>query len=196
MSFRILFLGPDDSPLRKWISEREDLISTTDRITPEFVQENDIRFIVSYGYRHIIKSDLLQLLPGAVINLHISLLPFNRGADPNFWSFIDDSPKGVTIHEVDTGLDTGPILIQQEVEFRSGNETLASSYAKLHEVIQNLFIHNWDDLKSGRIEPVEQIGAGSYHSSKDKKELLHLLEPDGWNTNISSLVKRNKDESS
>jgi len=196
MSFRILFLGPEDSPLRKWISEREDLISRTDRITPEFVQENGIRFVVSYGYRHIIKSDLLQLLPGAVINLHISLLPFNRGADPNFWSFIDDSPKGVTIHEVDTGLDTGPILLQQEVEFRSGNETLASSYAKLHEVIQNLFIHNWDALKSGRIEPVEQIGAGSYHSLKDKEELLHLLEPDGWDTNISSLVKRNKDESS
>lgn len=189
MSFRVLFLGPQESPLREWLIEREDLLSTSDRITPAFIQENEVNYIVSYGYRHIIKENVLTLLPRAVINLHISYLPYNRGADPNFWSFIEDSPKGVTIHEVDVGLDTGPILLQQRVEFESDNETLASSYAKLHEKIQQLFINNWEKLKAGRIEGSKQVGDGSYHDLKDKEELLHLLESDGWNTNVSKLIK-------
>ena len=38
--------------------------------------------------------------------MHISYLPFNRGAHPNYWSFKDNSPKGVTIHFIDNGIDT------------------------------------------------------------------------------------------
>ena len=51
-------------------------------------EDNSFDFIVSYGYRHILSKNILDLLPNKIINLHISYLPYNRGADPNFWSFM------------------------------------------------------------------------------------------------------------
>lgn len=46
------------------------------------------------------------------MNLHISYLPWNKGADPNFWSCIDGTPAGVTLHHIDAGVDTGDIIAQ------------------------------------------------------------------------------------
>ena len=71
-------------------------------------------WIISYGYRFIIPKDNIQNLKNPIINLHISYLPFNRGAHPNYWSFKENSPKGVTIHFIDSGVDTGPILVQKK----------------------------------------------------------------------------------
>ena len=52
-----------------------------------------------------------------IINLHIGYLPYNRGAHPNFWSFMDNTPTGVTIHEIDKNIDTGKIIYQKIVDF-------------------------------------------------------------------------------
>ena len=52
-----------------------------------------------------------------IINLHISYLPYNKGAHPNFWSFADNTPSGVTIHEVNENLDSGNIIFQKKIEF-------------------------------------------------------------------------------
>jgi methionyl-tRNA formyltransferase len=72
----------------------------------------DVDFVVSFGYRHIISARYINALHGRLINIHISLLPWNRGADPNFWSWFDRTPKGVTIHAIDAGVDTGDVLAQ------------------------------------------------------------------------------------
>ena len=70
------------------------------------------KLIVSYNYKHIIQPEIIVLMNGRLVNLHISYLPWNKGSDPNFWSFIDNTPKGVTIHKIDNHLDTGAILYQ------------------------------------------------------------------------------------
>ncbi|CAK0761940.1 hypothetical protein CCP3SC5AM1_20062 [Gammaproteobacteria bacterium] len=125
-------------------------------------------------------------MPLKAVNLHNSYLPWNRGADPNFWSFIEDSPKGVTIHYLDEGLDTGDIIIQKEVTFKSDNETLATTYEKLQSAIQELFKCHWEKIKTGDCDSRKQKGKGSFHKLKDKECLSHLLA-DGWNTRISFL---------
>ena len=56
-----------------------------------FVTKNNIEFIVSYGYRFKISSSLLNLVNYNAINLHLSYLPFNKGAYPSLWSQIDDT---------------------------------------------------------------------------------------------------------
>lgn len=127
---------------------------------------------------------MINLFNGNAINLHISYLPYNRGADPNFWSFVENSKKGVTIHLLDKGLDTGDIIVQKEIKFDK-DETLASSYKKLNLEIQNLFIKNWDLIKTKSYTPKKQSG-GTYHRSKDKDRYFSLL-PDGWDTKISDL---------
>jgi len=109
---KILFLGPEDSPLITWLREEgEQVIQTADKLSAKDVAKQGYSFLVSYGYRHILRKDILDVFPGRAINLHISYLPWNRGADPNFWSFIEDTPKGVTIHylpESVTSIPTHP----------------------------------------------------------------------------------------
>ena len=63
-------------------------------------------FVISFGYRHILKKTIIQSSLAPIINLHISYLPYNRGAHPNFWSFFDNTPKGVSIHLMDEGINT------------------------------------------------------------------------------------------
>jgi len=172
----ILFLGQDDSPLLKWLREKEKVvINTSDKITPEFIKQNNITFLISYGYRHILKKDVLDKFQNKAINLHISYLPWNRGADPNFWSFVEDTPKGVTIHYLDEGVDTGDIIVQKEVKFESENETLATTYQKLHVEIQELFKNHWAEIKTGKCQRRKQTEKGGYHKVKDKECLSHLL---------------------
>lgn len=89
------------------------LLQTMDKIDENFVLKEGIDFIVSYGYRYIVSGEILRHFPKRAVNLHISLLPYNKGADPNFWSFVEDTPKGVSIHYMDSGLDTGEIIAQK-----------------------------------------------------------------------------------
>lgn len=77
-------------------------------------------FVVA-SFTRILKPDILALAPRGAINVHPSLLPKYRGADPIFWAmFNNESVTGVTIHWMDSGVDTGPILCQREVEIPCG----------------------------------------------------------------------------
>ena len=191
MKPKILFLGPEDSPLLVWLKENgEAVTATTNKISPDYIKTNRFDFLVSYGYRHILKKPILDLFPQRAINLHISYLPYNRGADPNFWSFIESTPKGVTIHYIDEGVDTGDIIVQKKVDFSSSvhEATLASTYETLHHEIQQLFFQNWASIKSLQCQAIPQSGTGTLHRLKDKTPYLHLLEEAGWNTKVSSLT--------
>jgi methionyl-tRNA formyltransferase len=185
----ILFLGDENSPLLEWLkSIGESVIQTSEKLTVEYIHNNNIEFLVSYGYRHILKKDVLELFPNKAINLHISYLPWNKGADPNFWSLIKDTPKGVTIHYLDEGIDTGDIIIQKIVEFDYSKDTLSTSYEKLQKEIQNIFRQNWIEIKRGTCQRQKQVGDGSTQKVKDKESLLNILT-DGWNTPIANLVE-------
>lgn len=189
MTQRVLFLGSDQSPLYTWLQGQEgDVLQTEDKISADFIVKNKVSFIVSYGYRHKLINEVLELLPNKAINLHISYLPWNRGADPNLWSFILDTPKGVTIHYIDEGLDTGDIIVQQKVDFDLEKDTLASSYHKLQQSIQTLFKRHWQEIKDGAAPCQPQIGSGSTQRVSDKKKVECLLSK-GWDTPIAELIK-------
>ena len=184
---KILFLGNHASPLLKWLRSSEGFVmQTSEKITTEFVHLNNINFIVSYGYRHILGKDILDLFPDRGINLHISYLPFNRGGDPNFWSFLENTPKGVTIHYLDEGVDTGDIIAQEKVEFDISHETLSTTYTKLSLTIENLFKENWQDIKAIRCNRQKQVGKGTSHKVKDKVNLNKTFEF-RWDTPIMEL---------
>jgi len=72
------------------------LLFTSDPIAIDYVMDLDPDFIISYGYRHIITPDIIDAMSDKVrgdriINLHISYLPYNRGSDPNLWSWLNDT---------------------------------------------------------------------------------------------------------
>ena len=71
----------------------------------------DIGVVVAYG--HILKPELLELPPRGMVNVHPSLLPGLRGAAPVEWAIIrGHDTTGVTIMQLDAGMDAGPILHQ------------------------------------------------------------------------------------
>ena len=183
----ILVLGMTGSPLTPFLKRGGNSVKEwTTPLPSGFLRDCRFDFIVSYRYRHLVRQDVLDAFRGRIVNLHISLLPWNRGADPNLWSFLEDTPKGVTVHFMDDGLDTGPIVTQKAMAFDESRETLASTYLVLNQAVIDLFRESWGNL-SGGMEGELQPGGGSFHRLKDKEPYLHLLEPLGWDTPVRDL---------
>ncbi len=176
----ILLLSNNDNvkKLKDKLDKDYEVVLYHDKVTPEYIKELNPEIVISYNYSHIVKEDVIDLLGDRIINMHCSLLPWNKGVSPNIWSFIDDTPKGVTIHLLEKGLDTGKILLQEEVTFDEDIETLASSYNKLQETIIELLCSNLEYILNGNIVPTNQKGEGSYHRTSDLKALLNGKEID------------------
>lgn len=185
MKILILTNNEISEPLIEWLRGREEVFVHQDKLVANDIDRLAPELIVSYSYRHILKGAVLDTMPGRFINLHISLLPFNRGADPNAWSYLDCTPKGVTVHEIDEGVDTGPILLQQPITMDEAKETLASSYRMLHDEMQALFIAHWDDIRAGRVTAKPQSGDGTFHLANDFRRIKErLLGAEGWDVPI------------
>jgi methionyl-tRNA formyltransferase len=137
----------------------------------------------------MITEDVIKAMNGGIINLHISYLPWNRGADPNIWSFLENTPKGITIHKIEKGLDTGEILVQEEIVFNEDEETLASSYAKLHEDMLDMFKTNWKYLRERRIIPTKQKKGGSYHKKCELEKYRDILDRHGYDIPVKMFKK-------
>lgn len=95
---------------------------------------------------NILRKQLLEVPRLGVVNLHLSLLPEIRGMSTPEWSLLKNVPVGVTIHYMDTGIDTGPILHRYELPdaFRCEslndlrNRLIAFGIAKMGEVVTAL----------------------------------------------------------
>ena len=74
----------------------------------------------------IIKEPLLSLPQNGFINFHPSFLPYNRGKLYNFWALVEQCPFGVSLHKVDSGVDTGEIVSQRQISYNweDNGETL------------------------------------------------------------------------
>ncbi len=176
--------------LYRWLSEREPKVYRIEnKLTPEAVEQMAPSFIISFNYRHMIPEEVLRRMPGRVINLHTSLLPYNRGSSPNFFSFLCDTPKGVTIHLVDRGLDTGDILCQREISFDEEKETFASSYDRLLLEVKELFRENWEKIKRGDVVPRRQEGEGSFHRMRELTAIREQM-PFTWFETVANFKRR------
>lgn len=140
---------------------------------------------ISYGYRHILKKDIIESSPAPIVNLHISYLPWNRGAHPNFWSFYDSTPSGVSIHLIDENIDTGPILYQKYVNFSAEEKTFSQTHNRLIQEIEQLFKENIEDIVAKNFVAIPQRSKGSYHHASDLPE-----DFSGWDSNIQIEVMR------
>lgn len=180
---KILFLGYDTSQTRII----EALIKANCEVhhTDEAIDEVVYDLIVSFGYRHIIKRKTIDASDCPILNLHISYLPYNKGAHPNFWSFYDNTPSGVTIHLIDDGIDTGPIIFQKYVNFNIEQATFSETRQILINEIENLFIGNLQVILANLWEAKPQRGQGSLHHIKDLPDEFR-----GWDTNILQEITR------
>lgn len=175
---RILFLGYDQKNtilIDALIANKCAVDYTEDRI--DAIKGYDC--VISYGYRHILKQSTIDGFECPVINLHISYLPYNRGSHPNFWSFYDNTPSGVTIHLIDSGIDTGPILKQKYVNFKESDDTFIKTYAVLIESMEDLFLEFLPSLLNDTWTAKKQRGKGTHHYEKELPSNFS-----GWNAKI------------
>lgn len=176
--------------LISFLQKNEKVVSViSDKLNLDMVKRISPKVIISYNYKHIISSEVINYVRGNIFNLHISYLPWNRGPNPNYWSFMEDTPKGVTIHQVAEGLDTGDILAQEEVFFDEKKESFSSSYQKLNDKIVKLFIRNWESIKSGVYCLRKQEGNGTYHTMKDFRQFIGN-QVINWDENIADYKKK------
>jgi methionyl-tRNA formyltransferase len=105
------------------------------------------------------------------------------------WSHIEGTRKGVTIHYIDKGVDSGDIIARKRVRFGKGH-TLRSSYDRLQDEIVKLFVANWPMIRNGRCRRARQDPRkGTIHYDRDRGKFLPLIEKKGWDTSIEELSK-------
>jgi methionyl-tRNA formyltransferase len=122
---------------------------------------------VSVLFNYLFKPPFLGSFPQGVVNLHPSLLPYNRGQYPNVWSIVEGTPSGVTFHYVDPGVDTGDIIAQRTVEVEPV-DTGQTLYRKLELVGLDLFRETWPAFRAGTAPRRRQDGgAGTSHRTAD-----------------------------
>jgi folate-dependent phosphoribosylglycinamide formyltransferase PurN len=181
---KILFLKSDKTPTKIIHTLNSDGYEVW--YTDEKIEDTeDFDMAISFGYRHILRGDVLHNDKCPIINLHIGFLPYNRGVHPNFWSFYDGTPNGVTIHLIDEGIDTGDIIFQRYITFDRNEKTFAQTHSRLIAEIEELFIKNMQVIVSKSFTSFPQRGVGSYHKAADLPE-----EFAGWQSVIRDEIAR------
>jgi methionyl-tRNA formyltransferase len=123
----------------------------------------------------IIQGFIIDAPRVGVVNFHPSLLPYNRGKNYNFWTIVEDTPFGVTLHFVDEGIDSGDILFQAPVA-KTWEDTGATLYFKAKREILSLFQNHYMDIIEGRYTRVKQDTAqGTIHYSKELDACSRLV---------------------
>ena len=150
-----------------------EVLQPTKIKTDEFVAtlssyDPDLIIVVAYG--RILPKSILELPPLGCINVHGSLLPQHRGAAPIQWAVIKgDSKAGVTIMNMEEGMDTGDILLQTEIAVEDA-DTAGSLFARLSRLGGETLMQALDLLRQGRLAPTSQDHALSTMAPPLKKE--------------------------
>ena len=121
----------------------------------------DIYVVAAFG--QIVSREILDLPKYGCINIHASLLPKYRGASPIQQAVIDGEEKsGITIQQMNEGIDTGDILYQKEI-FLDPKETGASLFEKLSVLGAEAVVEVLPLIEGGVIQPIPQEESKATH---------------------------------
>jgi methionyl-tRNA formyltransferase len=157
--------------------------------TPETLAElralqPDVIIVAAYG--QILPVSVLEMPPYGCLNVHASLLPRWRGAAPVAAAILaGDEISGVTIMQMDAGLDTGPVLSQRSLSIAS-EDSRQSLTARLAQIGAELLRDTLPDWIAGLIEPQPQDEALVTHAPQIKKEQGHI----DWSEPADAIARR------
>ena len=143
--------------------------------------------IVVSAFGQIIPKALLELPRYGCVNIHASLLPKYRGAAPIQWAVMDGEPvSGVTIMQMDEGLDTGDMLAKTEVALEP-DETGGSLFDKLSRAGAELLIRTLPALEQGTLTPEKQpLESPTAYARMIRKEDGRI----DWNLEAEAIERR------
>lgn len=185
--FDVVFLGINDAGMRvyEWLCDRDEtavhsLLTTEEQVS--VIEDVEPDFVVSCGFRHILPQDVLQIPSEGCLNLHPAYLPYNRGANPNVWSIVEGTPAGVTLHWMDSGIDTGDIVARREVEV-DFSDTGKDLHERLEDAQVDLFRETWPEVLSGEVDAISQdTSEGTSHRTAEFEELCRLAPAETMTT--------------
>ena len=188
MQKQCLFLGykKNQTSLINFLKKKNFRIKNYQKIPPlEMFKQSD--FILSFGFRKIISENIIKKLKKPIFNIHLSYLHFNRGAHPNFWSFIENTPAGVSIHKIDKGIDTGNVILRKKIYFNTSLNkfsTFKKTYNFLFLEAEKLFKKNFNKIYNKKYKKILSNHKGTFHYKKDLPKWLK-----NWDMNISLAKK-------
>jgi methionyl-tRNA formyltransferase len=162
------------SPIKSLATELGVPLFQPERIKDEPAQNRireagaDVMVVVAYG--QILPATLLDSTRLGTLNVHASLLPRHRGPAPIEWAILSgDRETGVSIMQMDAGVDTGPVLAQTRVPIAT-RETTPGLEGRLAQLGGELMVRTLDDLQHGRTHPVAQSSEGATHARRLQSE--------------------------
>jgi len=157
--------------------------------TPEAVQQiKDLQpdLIIVAAYGKIIPGDILQIPKYGCINVHGSLLPKYRGPSPIQAAILEgEKATGITIMVMDENMDTGPMLLQQEITLDS-KETFQTLHDKLSQLGADLLLQALPQYVRGELKPQEQDNTLATYCQMITREDGQLI----WNKNSEELERQ------
>jgi methionyl-tRNA formyltransferase len=142
--------------------------------------------IVIIAYGQIIPAGLLSIPKLGWINLHASLLPKYRGAAPINWAIANgETQTGLTTMRIDAGMDTGPMLLQEEIDI-APEETAPELAASMAEAGAPLMLETLRGLAAGKLTPRPQDNDQATYAPLLKKEDGRI----NWNRPAQEIYNR------
>jgi len=167
-SGRGLALAP--SPVKKLAAARGIQVAQPASLRDARAQAELKRFgadvIVVAAYGLILPQPVLELSRCGAVNIHASLLPRWRGAAPIQRSLLaGDRDTGISIMQMDAGLDTGPVLMQEKIPILE-DDTMGTLHDRLAELGAKLIVQALDALEAGRVNATPQPAEGVTYAAK------------------------------
>jgi methionyl-tRNA formyltransferase len=133
----------------------------------DYLANTSIDLGVLAWWPNIIKPPLLNIPKLGFLNTHPSLLPHNRGKHYNFWAIVEEAPFGVSIHCVDSGVDSGDIVAQKRIAY-DWCDNGGSLYKKAQIEMVTLFREAYPTLRRGELQRHPQdLKSGSFHKASE-----------------------------
>jgi methionyl-tRNA formyltransferase len=171
-------LAPAASPVKRLAADRGIRVLQPATLKEAGVEEELRLFrpdtIVTAAFGLILPQALLDLPPRGAINVHASLLPRWRGAAPIQRALLaGDEVTGVSIMQMDAGLDTGPVLLRETIPIL-GSDTAGTLSDRLAELGGRLAVRALDALEAGGLDAVPQQTEGVTYAHKPEKREFRI----------------------
>ena len=164
------------------IYQPEKVRNNTEFIEKMKALKPDVICVVAYG--KILPQELLDIPKLGCINVHGSLLPKYRGAAPIQWAVLNgDKTTGITTMYMDAGMDTGDIILKQEVEIGE-DETTGELWDKLTKIGGELLVKTLDLIEQGKA-PREKQGENFTMAPMLSKEMAKI----DWQNQTAEQIK-------
>jgi len=182
---KILLLSRE--PEGKLLKEELIHLGFNVELSAKIMCQDSFDVIISYHYPNIIAGDdLLWVQRHINFNIHNTYLPYGRGIYGIMWAAAFRKPQGFTLHDLDTKVDSGAILYQEEVLIED-RDSLRDVWYKIEDLSVSYLLNNIKKIHEIYINRSNnQKNLGFYKSRKDSMKLYELL-PNGWDTDIKTV---------